>query len=112
MRNQDLGPPVWGISSFFPTSSRAWQSRRKVSGRLDACAGLLLQLRFPRQGALGAGIACWVWRLAPPFSGLAWDTRSPSEKPLDQQGTTEASLETAEYYSQTTGPIAYFPCPE
>ena len=83
-----------------------------MSGRLDASTGLLLQLRFPRPGALGAGIACWVWRLALPFSGLAWDTRSPSEKPLNQQGTAEASLETAEYYSQATGHIAYFPCPD
>lgn len=81
MHNQDLGPPAWGISSFFPTSSRAWQSGRKVSGRLDASTGLLLQLRFPRAGALGAGIARWVWRLAPPFSGLAWDTRSPWRNP-------------------------------
>lgn len=33
------------------------------------------------------------------------------EKPLDQQGTAETSLETAEYYSQATGPTAYISCP-
>lgn len=34
------------------------------------------------------------------------------EAPGPARHGPEASLETAEYYSQTTGPIAYFPCPE
>lgn len=37
--------------------------------------------------------------------------QEPLEKPLDQQGMAEASLETAEYYSQATGPTAYISCP-
>ena len=81
------------LLSHKQQSLAEWEEGEREAGRQH---GAPPPAQVPEAGALGAGIARWVWRLAPPFSGWPGTPGALGEAPTSKarQRPVEKQLST------------------